>query len=170
MMKHIVSFICILILLLSFILSAFSYDIDGIDNGYEWDGAIVSKILDGESNCGVNFGVVKYKFDYETSAVLFCFMFSDPDVTPENNNAGILLTVEDSTFEFNASDGKKSENIDPYSFDGAIHLDENNGATAEIRVGIKAGLPKSLDCCVRFIDSQGYYSNYYYFTIINDEY
>lgn len=169
-MKHIVSFICILILLLSFILSAFSYDIDGIDNGYEWDGATVCKILDGESNCGVNFGVIKYKFDYETSAVVFCFMFSDPDFTPENDNAGILLSVEDSSFEFNASDGTKSDNIDPYSFDGAIYLDENNGATAEIIVGIKAGLPKSLDCCVRFIDSQGYYSNYYHFIVINDEY
>ncbi len=169
-MKHIFSTFLILILLFSLISNVFSYEIDGIDNGYEWDGATVYKLFEGESNCGADFGILKYKFDYDTSAVMFCFMFSDPDLEPDNINAGILLTVESSDFEFNASDVKKSDNQNPYSFDGAIYLDENNGATAEIRVGIKAGLPESLECSVRFIDSQGYYSNYYPFTIINNEY
>ena len=169
-MKHIISTFLILFLLFSFILNVFSYEIDGIDNGYEWDGATVYKLFEGESNSGAVFGILKYKFDYETGAVIFCFMFSDPALEPDNTNAGVLLTVEDSDFEFNASDGQKSDNQNPYSFDGAIYLDENNGATAEVRVGIKAGLPESLDCCVRFIDSQGYYSNYYPFTVINNDY
>ena len=169
-MKHIFSIVFILMLLLSLVTSVFSYDIDGIDNGYEWDGATVYKIFDGESNSGVDFGVLKYKFDYETSAVLFCFMFSDPELEPDNTNAGVLLTVEGSDYEIFASDGTKSLNINPYSFDGAIHLDENNGATAEIRVGVKSGLPESMDCCVRFIDSNGYYSNYYSFVVINNAY
>lgn len=169
-MKHIFSTFLILILLFSLISNVFSYEIDGIDNGYEWDGATVYKLFEGESNCGIDFGILKYKFDYETSAVMFCFMFSDSGLEPDNINAGVSLTVESADFEFNASDVRKSDNQNPYSFDGAIYLDENNGATAEIRVGIKAGLPESLECSVRFIDSQGYYSNYYPFTIINNDY
>ncbi len=169
-MKRVIVFFFLFLFAIASTFNAFSYTIDGIDNGYEWDSATVYKIFDGESNSGVNFGVLKYKFDYETSAVMFCFMFSDPEFTQDNPNAGILLTVEGYDFEFDASDISSAQNIEPYSFEGAIYLDVNNGATAEIRVGVKSGLPKSLDCCVRFIDSHGYYSNLYSFTVVNDNY
>ena len=169
-MKHILTAFSLFVFVFVLSFSAFSYNIDGIDTGREWDGAAVYNLVDGESNCGVNFGVVKVKFDYETNAFLLCFLFSDPNLTSDNLLAGVLLDVEGAEFKVDASDGVNSENIDPYSFDGAIYLDINNGATCEVRVGVKAGLPKSVNCSVRFIDSQGGFSNYYPFTIINESY
>ncbi len=169
-MKSVISSFLTFVFIFAFSAYAFSYNIDGIDTGREWDSAVVYNLVDGESNCGVDFGVVKVKFDYETNAFLFCFLFSDPDLTSDNTFAGISLNVEGAEFIVNASEGVSSQNIDPYSFDGAVYLDVNNGATCEVRVGVKAGLPQSVNCSVRFIDSQGSFSNYYPFTIINEAY
>lgn len=170
-MKRAVSLISLLIFIYAWAFSAFSFSIDGNDSGVEWDGAIVYKFIDGESNCGVDFGLVKVKFDYNTSSVCFCFHFSDPDLSPDNAMAGISFAIEgSSSFEILASDVTRSYNIDPYDFDGAISLDKNNGATCEVRVGIKSGLPEMIDGSVRFIDSKGYYSNSYSFTVVNEEY
>ena len=170
-MKRMVSSFCFIIFTFAIAFSAFSFNIDGNDGGVEWDGAMVYKLLDGESNCGVNFGLVKVKFDYESSAVCFCFMFSEPGLTPDNQMTGISLTVEESSpFKIVAADGYSEYNIEPFSFEGAIYIDDNNGVTCEVRVGLKSGLPQSFEGCVRFIDSHGYYSNYYRFTVINENY
>ncbi len=170
-MKKIISSLLIFIFLYVIGFNAFSFFVDGKDSGVEWDGSSVYKLVDGESNCGVNFGLVKVKFDYDENAVCLCFHFIDPELLSDNNLAGISITVDDSaSYEIVSSDGISSENIDSYSFDGAICIDENNGATCEIRVGIKSSLPESVDFVVRFIDSHGYYSDYYYFTISNEMY
>lgn len=170
-MKRIISAFMILILIFAVSFSAFSFTIDGVDDGIEWDGATFYKLIDGESNSGVNFGLVKVKFDYDCNAVCLCFHFFDPELTVDNTSAGINITVDDSvSFEIIASDNSCSENYEPYSFDGAILIDDNNGATCEIRVGIKSGLPESIDFDARFIDSHGYYSDYHHFTVINELY
>ncbi len=170
-MKRIISALLIFVFLYIVGFNAFSFVIDGKDNGVEWDGASVYKLVDGESNCGVNFGLVKVKFDYEENALCLCFHFIDPELTVDNELAGIFLTVDDSAeFEIVASDGTLSDDTDPYCFDGAVYVDENNGATCEIRIGIKTGLPESIDFEVRFIDSHGLYSDYKNLTVINELY
>lgn len=170
-MKRSLPLIMLIVFINALTFSAFSFTVDGKDNGVEWDGATVYKLIDGESNCGVNFGLVKVKFDYDTDAVCLCFLFIDPELTPDNGSAGISLTVEDSSsFEIVASETSSYMNIDPYSFEGAIYLDENNGATCEIRVGIKSGLPETVDFDARFIDSHGYYSDYQHFVVVNEMY
>ena len=70
-MRKCFTVICILILTLLTASTAYSADIDGFDNGAEWDGAAVLKLVDGESNCNVNFGLVKAEFDNDNSAVFF---------------------------------------------------------------------------------------------------
>lgn len=171
MKKVLCLFLILFIVAYALTFSAFSFKVDGDDTGIEWDGASVYKLIDGESNCGVNFGVVKVKFDYDTQAVGLCFLFSDPGFSSDNQFAGISLELDGaSPFEINASDGYLSENVSPYSFDGAIFIDDTNGATCEIRVGFKAGLPETLELDVRFIDFQGYYSNFYDLTIVNEAY
>ena len=170
-MKRVVSVFAVFILIYINLFSAFSFDVDGIDSGTEWDGATIYTLIDGESNCRVNLGLVKVKFDYETDALNFCFLFSDPDFTADNLHAGISLSVDNSTpFEVTSSAGSDYQNILPYSFEGAVILDDNKGATCEIRVGFKSGLPETINCSVRYIDSQGSYSNYYNFEIINELY
>ncbi len=171
-MKKIFSlFVVLFILAYLLTFSASSFNFDGKDTGVEWDGATVYTLVDGESNCGIDFGAVKVKFDYDTDAVCMCFYFIDPEFTPDNPYAGISLLFDgEALFEITASDGIYSENISPYSFEGAVFVDDNNGATCEIRSGIKSGLPETVDCEVRFIDSHGHYSNYYDFTIINESY
>ncbi len=170
-MKRIISSIIFLILTINLVYSAFSFTIDGIDSGVEWDGASVYKLVEGESNSGVSFGLVKVKFDYEGNAVCLCFQFIDMNLTADNQSAGVFLTVDNSaSFEIVSSDVTHSENIASYSFDGAIYLDDNNGATCEIRVGIKSGLPETIDFDARFIDSNGFYSDIYHFIIVNENY
>lgn len=170
-MKRIFAAIVSFVILFSFAVSAFSADIDGFDMGTEWDGATAYKLVDGESNCNVNFGVVKVKFDFKNSAVFLCFMFIDPDLKSDNTMAGISLEVENSSpFEITMSSSPAGYDISKYSFDGAISIDENRGAICEVRIGVKEGLPKTLDCTVRFIDASGEPSNYYDFTLVNEEY
>lgn len=170
-MKRFIAAFMIFIVLYAVSFSAFSFKVDGIDNGIEWDGAMVYKLVDGESNCGVDFGLVKVKFDYDSNAVCLCFYFTDPDLNSDNKTVGVLIKVDDSaSFEIIASDTSLSENIAPYSFESAIYVDDNNGATCEIVVGIKSGLPESIDFDARFIDSNGYYSDFYHFVVVNELY
>lgn len=170
-MKRFISLFILILFINALTFSAFSFKIDGKDSGVEWDGATVYNLIDGDSNCGVDLGVVKCMLDNKNSAVYMCFMFSDPNFTSDNLNAGISLTVEEnSTFEVVAEDAVIYENINPYSFDGAVFVDENEGATCEVRVGFKAFIPEYIEFSVRFIDSQGFYSNHYRFTVVNEEY
>lgn len=170
-MKRILPVLCSLILIISFAFSAFSAEIDGIDDGAEWDNAFVLKLLDGESNCDVNFGLFKAKFDNKNSAVFFSFMFIDPNLEQGNTNAGISLIIEDSEpFVLTMSSTPNEYDIDKYSFNGAMTVDENNGATCEVRIGLKYGLKDKIEGSVRFIDSAGAPSNFYDFSIENDGY
>ncbi len=170
-MKKIISaFLCfILLYLIAF--SAFSFKIDGIDNGTEWDGSYVYEFIDGESNCNIDFGIVKIKFDHDTDALYFCFLFTDPDLKSDNSYSGVSLSIDGApAYEITSCDSVYHEGTNDYSFDGAITIDNNTGATCEIRVGFKSGLPKQIDCSVQYIDSHGDYSNYYDFTVINELY
>lgn len=168
-MKIVYFFVCILVCLNLFVLSVFSFSIDGNDSGVEWDGASVYKLVDGDSGCGVNFGLVKIKLDVDENYIYYCFHFSDSNLLSDNPYAGISLSVNNSQFfEIIASESTVYENISPYSFESAIYVDNNNGATCEVRFGFKSGLPQKIDSSVRFIDSNGYYSNYYDFTVVNE--
>ena len=170
-MKRSVALFAIIILIISFSLTAFSADINGVDEGAEWDGSTVIKLLDGESNCKVNFGLLKAKFDNETNAMYLCFMFSEPELQQDNTNIGLSLIIEDSeAFVITMSSTPVIYDIDKYSCSGAISVDENFGVTCEIRLGLKYGLPDEVNGSVRFIDSDGSPSNFYDFTVENDVY
>lgn len=154
-----------------FSLNALSINIDGYHDGVEWDGATVTPLFSGESNSKVNFGLVKTMINANESAVYLCFMFIDSELEQDNSNIGVSVTVEDSaSFEVTAADSPCHSDDSEFSFDGAISIDDNNGATSEIRVGFKHGLPDKISSKVRFIDSDGALSNVYSFTIINDYY
>ncbi len=168
-MKRIFSALGSAFILLSFVISAFSADIDGFDKGAEWDGATTYKLIDGESNCNVSFAAVKAKFDVENNAVFMCFMFLDTNLDVGNALTGVSLAIENSSpFEITASCSPVEHDIGKYSFDGAISVDENSGATCEMRIGFKEGLPKTIACTVRFIDAYGELSNYYDFVLVNE--
>ena len=170
-MKRLGILMCTFLLLFSFAVTAFSVETDGIDNGVEWDGATAYKLLDGESNCNVNFGLVKVKFDNKNNAIYLCFMFKDINLELDNQQVGISLKIEDSEpFLLTVNCSPSEYDVDKYSFEGAISVNENHGATCEVRLGIKHGLPQTVSGSVRFIDSQGSPSNFYNFTLVNEEY
>lgn len=170
-MKATLSLFLASILLLLLSAAAFSADIDGIDNGAEWDNATAYRLVDGESNCGVEFGLVKVKFDMENSAFFMCFMFIDPMLEQGNLSVGVSVSIENSEpFVLTMASSPQNTDIDKYNITGAMSIDENNGATCEIRVGVKAGLPKTVSGNVRFIDASGEPSNYYAFTLVNESY
>ncbi len=160
-----------MLFIFSDLILAFSIDIDGIHTSDEWDGATVDKLLDGESNCGVNFGLVKTVINGKESALYLCFMFKETGMETDDLDAGVSVCVENSeSFTVTASASPSFYDSSDYSFDGAVNVDENNGATAEIRVGFKHGLPEIIKCNVRFIDSDSAMSNDYRFDVINEEY
>lgn len=150
---------------------AYSANIDGVREGYEWDDAIINMLIDGESNCGINFALVQTKIDSENNALFLCFMHKDPMLESDNVITGVEFTVDDSDcFLVTPECSPAYVDSDEHSLEGAALVNEDNGATTEIRVGFKAGLPKEIRCEVRFIDSTGAYSNFCSFTVVNDEY
>lgn len=169
-MKRLLCAVAAVIMLLAFAVSAFSVTVDGIDGGAEWDGAPVKRLLSGESNCKVNFAAVKAKVASSESAVYLCFMFKDPDAALFNPAAGVILNVGNDTFTVTMESAPCSDDTADHSFDAAITADQNHGMTCEIRLGVKHGVPKSLDMSVRFIDTAGELSNHYAFTVENTEY
>lgn len=170
-MKSICSFLIIISLLFPLSLNAFSINIDGLNDGIEWDNAPVNLLLDGESNSRINYAAVKNLINAEENALYLCFMFIDPLLESDNKNFGISLTAEASeSFTFDISDSPFHEDTYDYSFDGALAVDENHGATCEVRLGFKKGLPRKISLDVRFIDSSGVYSNVYSISIINSYY
>lgn len=170
-MKKILFFFLVCFVLMSFMVNAFSINVDGIDSGIEWHDSTVYKLFQGESNSNINFGLVKVKFDNKNSAVYLCFMFIDPFLEQGNELCGLRFSVDGSScFELYPSGSPVNNDIDKYSFDGAIYIDENNGATCEMRVGFKEGLPQVVSCDVQFVDSSGVPSNHYYIDIVNESY
>lgn len=169
-MKRLLCAVAALLMLLAFAVSAFSVTVDGIDGGAEWDGAPVKRLLSGESNCKVNFAAVKAKVASSESAVYLCFMFKDSDAALFNPAAGVILNVGNDTFTVTMESAPCSDDTPDHSFDAAITADQNHGMTCEIRLGVKHGVPKSLDMSVRFIDTAGELSNHYAFTVENTEY
>lgn len=169
-MKRLLCAVAALLMLLAFAVSAFSVTVDGIDGGAEWDGAPVKRLFSGESNCKVNFAAVKARVASSESAVYLCFMFKDPDAALFNPAAGVILNVGNDTFTVTMESAPCSDDTADHSFDAAITADQNHGMTCEIRLGVKHGVPKSLDMSVRFIDTAGELSNHYAFTVENTEY
>lgn len=140
--------------------------LDGVDNGSEWRGATQIKLVSGETNSGVNFGLVKYLTDLETQRVFLCFMYIDPAITQDNAAAGVILTVEDAaSILFTVSQPAESPDPYLYSVEGAIAVNEQHGVVCELCIGVKEGLPAELPVSVRFFDAQGVPSNRYAFLV-----
>lgn len=169
MKKITVFFLSMLLIILSSV-TALSVDVDGYDNGDEWIEAEALLLLNGESNCKVNFGLIKWKIEPDTSTVYFCVMFKEPDLAADNTNVGASIRIENSDFytvSVSSSDNEIDE--DRYSFTGAVSVDANDGVTCEIKFGLKYGIPDIINGSVRFLDSDGIPSNVYDFTIRSAE-
>lgn len=169
-MKKLTVFFIVLTLCFCSFFNANSIYLDGYDSGTEWEGAETQLILNGESNCKVNFGLIKCVFDSEINTAYLCIMFKEPNLSTDNQNVGISLQIEDSDpFIVSASSVINKIDVDKYYFEGILTIDDNNGVTTEIRLGIKHGLPDVLNGKVRFYDSDGVPSNVYSFSIENTE-
>lgn len=170
-MKRIIFLTLVLLFMFVSLFTASGVTVDGDNQGVEWDGAKTYMLFSGESNSSVNFGAVKVKFAPEEYAVYLCLMFKDPMLEKGNGVAGISLSVDDSRpFVMTMSNSPCAEDVDRFDVNGAMYIDENNGGTCEVRVGIKSGLPAEIPCSVRFFDYEGNPSNYFYFTLVNEEY
>ncbi len=163
--------IIIIFITFSLIINAYSVNIDGTDDGYEWDGALSYQFINGESNCNVDYAIMKLLIDNENRAVYFCFLFRDSGFEPDNICAGVSFSINDST-PFVITVNSKSDDYDTtgYSFDGMITVDKNHGAICEVRLGFKDGIPQNLNGTVSFIDSNGMSSNKYDFMVVNEGY
>ncbi len=149
--------------------TASGVNVDGNNQGVEWDGATTYKLFDGESNSSVNFGAVKAKFVPDEYSVFLCLMFKDPMLEKGNTLAGISLTVENSSpFVLTMAHSPCFSNSEEYDFSGAMYIDEHNGGTCEVGIHISSGLPQKIECAVRFIDYAGTLSDCFYFTLVNE--
>ena len=171
MLKKIAVSFLILCVSLAMIISAHSATVDGTDDGFEWDGALAYQLIKGESNCDVDYAVMKLIIDNENRTVDFCFLFRDPKIEPDNVSAGVSFSVNDSdAFVITGITKPDNYDTDKYSFEGEISVDENHGVTCEIRLGFKEGVPQNICGSVSFIDGKGMPSNKYDIVILNEGY
>ncbi len=169
-MKRIIATAIFFLFLFSFVTKTFAVICDGKDSGYEWDGASTVLLANGETNCNVSQGIIRFKIANDENAVYFAIILSDNELTPDNTRAGFTLNIEGSEVTITSNQFKENYNSDKFTFDGAMSINETGGSIAEIRVGFKEGIPQTIKGSVRFIDYQGEPSNYYNFEIINNEY
>lgn len=170
-MKKTIGFALSALLIFLSCFTVFGVNIDGNNQGVEWDGATAYKLFSGESNSSVNFGAVKVKFAPEDYAIYLCFTFLDPNLQQGNMLAGISLSIENSSpYVLTMANSPSNTDVDKYEVSGAMYIDENNGGTCEVKLGMKYGVPKETVCSVRFIDNMGVPSNVYNFTLINESY
>jgi len=169
-MKKIFAILLLVLVLHLSAIPVFSVDIDGYDSGIEWAGAETIFLLNGESNCKVNFGLVKWRIEPNANSVYFCVLFKEPDLSEDNKNVGASIKIESSDFyTVSVSSSTNEIDEDKYSFEGAVSIDPNYGTTCEMRFGLKYGIPDIINGSVRFYDSDGVPSNIYDFTIHNTE-
>ena len=140
--------------------------LDGVDNGTEWRGAKQIRLVNGQSNSGVNFGLVKYLTDLETQRIFLCFMYTDPAITQDSAVAGVIVFLEDaSPVTFTVTQPAETPDAYLYSMEGAIAINEQHGVICELCIGVKDGLPAEVPMSVRFFDAEGIPSNRYAFTV-----
>ncbi len=169
-MKRLSIFFVIFALCFSAFINSYSISIDGYDDGSEWENAETQIILNGESNCKVNFGLVKFFTDPEINTLYLCILFTEPGIESDNSNAGVSIQIDDSDiFIVNVKSDTPQYNVDKYYFESSVIVDDNGGITCEARIGIKHGLPDIINGKLRFYDSDGSPSNVYYFTVVNNE-
>lgn len=169
-MKRIIFVLIALIVCFSFTFHAWSVVIDGND-GSEWHNSTSYILVNGESNSSIDYCILKVKFDADNSAIYLCAMMTDENLTVDNVYAGASVSVNGSPFFTVTKNNTPCNNdINNYSFDGAVSVDENNGATVEMRIGFKSGIPKTVECVIQLIDSNGEPSNYYNLNLINESY
>ncbi len=170
-MKRIMTTFLALFIVLSCCISAYSINIDGYDGGNEWYDCEMESILSGESNCKVNFGLMKWRIDNKTNALYICALFQEKEEFDNSLNSGVTIIIEDSDpFIVTSNSSPCFYDVDRYSFEGAVNIDKNSGGTCEIRIGLKYGIPSQINGKIRFIDSDGIPSNYYDFSISNNVY
>lgn len=170
-MRRIVAATLAFLFLLIYTVNAFAVTCDGYDEGYEWDGASTVLLADGETNCNVTQGIIRFQISSDENAVYFALMLHDKDLNADNSETGFILYIDGSNYITVKTDGiEEHYDTDKYVFSGAMSVNEFNGAFAEVRVGIKEGIPQTIKGAVRFIDYQGIPSDYFRFEIGNPDY
>lgn len=166
-MKRFFAVLSVFILIISCGITVFSFEIDGTDTGTEWENSQSILLFSGEeSNNKVSFGAVRWVV--EDGSLYLCFNFIEPDLIADNTNAGVSFSVEDSEYYVVTAASDAFYDSDKYRVEGAFSIDIAQGALCEARVGFKYGIPNEINCRVRFIDSEGSYSNVYDFYIENE--
>lgn len=163
-MKRFIIFALTLNMIVCAAITAFSYDIDGTNDGVEWENAESVLLFSGEeSNSNVEFGSAMWSVD--GNSLYLCFKFIEPGITLDSSNIAVSFSVDNSDF-FTVTAGESFfSDSEMYRVEGSASVDTTSGTTCEARVGFKHGITDNIICKVRFIDSQGSYSNIYSFDI-----
>ena len=163
-LKRFITLISVFILIISFCITAFSFKIDGSDDNVEWeDSDSVVLFMNEESNCNIDFG--SYKWAVEDESLYICFNFFENNFDHTNSYLGISFSIEDSEFYTLDTEMTTVFDSDKYRVEAAMLYDGAYGAACETRIGFKHGIPSQINGKVRFVDSEGAYSNVYYYTI-----
>lgn len=163
-MKQFIIFALALNMIICYAASAFSYEIDGINDGIEWEDAeSVLLFSDEESNSNVEFGSAMWSVD--GNSLYLCFKFIEPEITSNSSGIGVSFSVDNSEYFTVIAGEPFFSDSETHRVEGNASVDTTNGTTCEARVGFKHGMYKNVMCKVRFIDSQGHYSDIYNFDI-----
>lgn len=156
-------------IVLYFNISASGIKIDGMDDGTEWEYAQHIHLFSGDSHSSVVFGYVSCCADSKNRDIMLCVLAQDKELDRENQLAGLRLTVDGNEYRVYYNIETEPLSDEYYTFDAHSSVDENNGATCEIIIGVKNGIGAEFPMKIQFIDSEGNFSNIYSFSVKNSE-
>ena len=165
-MKRIYILVALILISIFSVNAAANVRIDGADDGIEWVGADYTLLIDEQRSNNVDFAFAKTSVssEYEIDILLF---LSD-NVSGSYNKSGFILSLDDgSEISVNQAGAALNGNSDDYYVDSAMTYDVNDGASCEIRIGFKRGLPKEIVLRISFVDGNGNSSIYYPLKIDN---
>lgn len=140
--------------------------VDGIDTGNEWRKAEYIQLITEPKENNVGFAYAKALIDseYEVHYLLF---FSD-SLSDNYDLAGAILKLDDLSVEVTRDGFIVNGDSDKYYVDAAMAVNDNDGASCEITVGVKRGLPEKISATVSFIDGNGNHSYHYPVSVTNE--
>ncbi len=142
-----------MIIVFSFV-STFAVNIDGKDDGVEWQHISTKIMINKKHSNNVDYATMKYQVvdEYEV-----CFLLYLSDRTSENcEKSGFILNIfEDLTVTVSSNGTQLKGKTDNYFVDSKMVYIEDNAVSCEILVGCKRGLSDEIKGTVSFIDGEG---------------
>jgi|GEM_PF-5062183 len=131
--------------------------IDGRMDATEWYGAEGLPLFSSAAQSGnhLSYAYMKYIISPEEDAICLCVTVIGTDITADTLRAGVRVTLNGGAPAEVTADGLLSYDAEALRLEAALKIDQQNGFTAELRVGLKRALPSTISLGLQLLDGAG---------------